>query len=49
MDFNEKIDDGHVEKRLDKKALINFKIYDIKDWTTINYNTHITQYLKKYR
>ena len=30
---------------LDKK--VNFKIYDITDWTKNNYNTHITQYLKK--
>ena len=38
---------GHVEKRLDKKAKINFKIYDVTDWTTNYYNTHITQYLKR--
>ena len=26
-----------------------FKIYDIINWETNNYNTHITQYLKKLR
>ena len=29
------------------KAKVNFKIYDVTDWTTNNYNTHIAQYLKK--
>ena len=38
---------GYVEKRLDKKAMINFKIYDVIDWTRNNYNVRITQYLKK--
>ena len=28
---------GYIEKRLDKKAIINFKIYDVTDWTTNNY------------
>ena len=28
-----------LEKRLDKKAMINFKIYDVTDWTINNYNT----------
>ena len=37
---------GYVEKRLDKKAMVNFKIHDVKDWTTNNYNTHIAQYLQ---
>ena len=32
---------GYVEKRLDKKATVNFKIYDVTDYTTINCNTHI--------
>ena len=26
---------GYIEKRLDKKALVNFKIYDVTDWTKI--------------
>ena len=38
---------GHVEKRLDKKAMVNFKIYEVIDWTTNNCNIHIAQYLKK--
>ena len=33
---------GYVEKRLDKRAMINFKIYDVIVWTTNNYNTQIT-------
>ena len=37
----------YVEKRLDKKAMVNFKIYDVEDWVTNNYNIHINQYLKK--
>ena len=35
----------YVEKRLDKKAMVNFKIYDVADWTTNNYNTNIQQLL----
>ena len=27
--------------------MVNFKIYDMIDWTTNNYNTNIVQYLKK--
>ena len=38
---------GYVEKRLDNKAMINLKMHDVTDWTTNNYNTHITKYLKK--
>ena len=34
------VDWDFVEKLLDKKAMVNFKIYDITDWTTNNYNTH---------
>ena len=40
---------GHVEKQLDKKAMVNFKIYDITDQTKFNYNTYTAQYLKKKR
>ena len=36
-----------IEKRLDKKTKVNFKIYDVTEWLTANYNIHITQYLKK--
>ena len=35
---------GHVVKWLDK---VNFKIYDLINWETINYNVCIAQYLKK--
>ena len=39
---------GHVGKRLEKKANVNFKTYDITDCTTNNYNPHIVaQYLRK--
>ena len=38
---------GYVEKRLDKEAKVNFKIYDVTAWTTNNCNTLIDQYLKK--
>ena len=38
---------GYVEKRYDKKVNLNPKIYDVADWTTGNYNTHIAQYFKK--
>ena len=37
----------HVEKRLDQKDEVNFKIYDVTAWETNNCNTHIAQYLKK--
>ena len=33
---------GHLGKRLDKKS----KIYDVINWETNNYYTHIAQYLK---
>ena len=29
--------------------MVNFKIYDVTDWTANNYNTHITQSVKKQR
>ena len=38
---------GYVEKRLDKKAMVNFKMYGFTEWTRNNYNTHIAQYIKK--
>ena len=37
----------HVGKQLDKKANIYFKIYDVINWETNNYNKHMTQCLKK--
>ena len=36
---------GHVEKRLDQKDKINFKICDFKTRLTNNWNTHIDQYI----
>ena len=38
---------NHVRKRLEKKAKVNFKIYDVINWDIINYNTYINQYLMK--
>ena len=38
---------GYVEKRLDTKAKVNFKIYDVTNWTANNYSKYIAQYLKK--
>ena len=38
---------GYAIKRLDKKANVSFKIYDVTDWIIDNYNTYIVQYLKK--
>ena len=40
---------GYIEKWLDKKTMVNSKIYDTTDFTTNNYNTHITQHLIKKR
>ena len=37
----------YVEKQLDTKAMVDFKVYDVTDRTTSKCNTHITQYLKK--
>ena len=30
-------------EQLHKKAMVNFKIYDVTDWNTSNCNTHIAQ------
>ena len=38
---------GHVGKRLDEKAKVNFKIYDVINYETNNCNAHIAQYLIK--
>ena len=35
---------GYVGKWLVGK--VNFKMYDVADWITDNWNTHISQYLK---
>ena len=35
------------ENRLDNKAKVDFKIYDVPEWEIKNnYNAHIAQYLK---
>ena len=36
----------YIEKRFDKKAKINLKIYYGTDWTKNSFNTYIAQYLK---
>ena len=38
-----------LEKRLDKKGMVNFKINDVTDWTLNNSNTHISQHVKNQR
>ena len=32
---------GYIEKRLNNETMVNFKVYDVTDWTTNNFNTHI--------
>ena len=39
---------GYVEKRFDKKAMVKFKISDVTDWTTNNYNIYVAQYVGQY-
>ena len=39
----------YMGKQLDKKAKINFKIYDVKIWERYNNNTYIAQHFKKGR
>ena len=38
---------GHVEKMINWKDKINFKIYDVTTWLPNNYNAHTAQYLMK--
>ena len=38
---------GYIEKHYDKKAMINFKNYNITDWIANHRNTHIIQYVRK--
>ena len=38
---------SHVEKRLDYKNKVNFKIYDVITWQTDNCNTRINKYLEE--
>ena len=37
----------YVRKRHDKKAKVKFKIDDVTNWDTNNYNKHISKYFKK--
>ena len=37
---------GYVEKSLDEKAKVNFKIYGVTNWSKNYYNDHIARYLK---
>ena len=39
----------HVGKRLDKKAKVDFKIYDVTDWTINNRSCTISQEVKPTR
>ena len=32
---------GYVEQRLDKEGMLDFKTYNVTNWPTLNYNTHI--------
>ena len=32
---------GYVEQRLDKEGMVDFKTYNVTNWPTLNYNTHI--------
>ena len=36
-----------MEKRVNWKDKVNFKIFDVATWETNNYNAPIVQYLKK--
>ena len=38
---------SHVGKRLDKKAMVDFKICGVSNLETNNYNTDVAQFLKK--
>ena len=38
---------SYIGKQLDRKAKVNFKIYDVTNWNTKSYNKHIARYLKK--
>ena len=38
---------AYARKGIDKKAKVNFKIYDFINWETNNQNKQIAQYLKR--
>ena len=35
---------GHVEKQLDQRNKVNYKIYDVATWETNNYKAYIGKY-----
>ena len=37
---------SYTEKQIDKKVMVTFKIYDIADYKTNNYSTHMIVYKK---
>ena len=37
---------GYAGKRLDKKAIVNYKIYEVADWAGNSFHKHIALYLK---
>ena len=37
---------GYAKNPIDKKAIVNYKFYDVTCWKRNNYNLRITQYLK---
>ena len=38
---------SYIEKRFDTKVEVVFKIYEVKDWTTNNYNIQTAKYIQK--
>ena len=36
-----------MQKGLNKKVMVNFKVYGVTNWTANNHNPDIIQYLKK--
>ena len=38
---------GHVEKQVDYKDKVNFKVFDVTTCLTKNYNAHIDQHLSR--
>ena len=40
---------GRIAKEFDWKDKVNFKTYDVTTWLTNKCNTHVVQYLEKYR
>ena len=38
---------GHVGKKIDKEAKVNFKIHNVPNWNTDDCNKHLAIYPKK--